>query len=342
MLNKKPSDIKIGIIGNGSVGQTFAVTLSSYGYDVEVAGKQPSGIKIDDGFVYEITGDFGEKSYLINVFSDASLFTSKKDFIIIATKIYDTPRASRQALSLLKDDGAIITIQNWFCLNKIMKTIPADKSISMNFDFSCFTEGHKVTVVNTGYIHLGVYDQGAYEKLLLARDIFSNICKVDTVKDVMGFVMSRNIINSAIASIGAISGLRLGEFLENRHGRRIFVKSIREALNLMKKINICVLPYNNQMDYYRFCERGLFGFFYRDDIINILKKFNRDIKSSALVQIETKKKCEVKFVIGTLLVYADRLGLKMKYTRALYYMLSDIIKGKRNIHKNNLKDRSFK
>ena len=325
------SSIKIGIIGNGPVGQAFSVSLSSAGYDVEVAGRRQRGIKIDDSFAYEIIGDFGDKTYLVNVVSDISQFTEKKDIIIVATRLFDTPRAAKNAMSMLKPNGAIVTIQNWICLDKVMKAIPPENSVGMILNFTCILNDDVVRVIDTNGIDLGVYDKDAFDKLIMVKKVFSTFCTVNTTNDIMGFVLSRNVLNSAIALLGAVSGLRLGEFLSIRKGRRLFCKCIIESMAILNKLNIKVLPYNNHLDYYKFTEKSLSGLFYRHEIIKLLKKNNKHIKSSALEEIESGKKCELEQVLTGIIAHSRVLGLKNKYLNALYEILKEIIEGKRGI-----------
>ena len=81
--------IKIGIVGAGNVGRTLAVILSANGYYVEaVTGKSPHNIQIDNYTAYEITGDFGNKQYLVRVIADIVDLSQDLDIIFVCTKIF--------------------------------------------------------------------------------------------------------------------------------------------------------------------------------------------------------------------------------------------------------------
>ncbi len=85
---RKP--IRIGIVGAGNVGRVLAVMLSSSGYYVEaVTGKSPHNIQIDNYSAYEITGDFGNKQYLVRVLADIEDMSDDLDVIFVCTKIFD-------------------------------------------------------------------------------------------------------------------------------------------------------------------------------------------------------------------------------------------------------------
>ena len=90
-----------------------------------------------------------------------------------------------------------------------------------------------------------------------------------------------------------------------------------------------------------FTRKTIFGWLYQDEIINLLRKNNPYIKSSALDEIECGKKCELKQVLKTLVAYGKRYNIKMKYVNMLYKILNDVIKGRRIITPDIFKDKEL-
>ena len=124
--NMRYHDLKIGIVGAGSVGVTLAVALASKGYNVELVNKKSDRICIGCAEVFNIFGDFGNISYLVPTVKSISKFTSKKDFIICATNAYDTIEYVSSLRKHLSKVGAIVSIQNTLSADRLMKLIPAD------------------------------------------------------------------------------------------------------------------------------------------------------------------------------------------------------------------------
>lgn len=327
--------IQIGIVGAGNVGRTLAVILSSCGYNVEmVTGSSAKNIQIDNYCAYEIAGDFGNKSYLVKVIEKVENLTPNCDIIFVCTKIFDAVPILNTLKEKISQNGAIVTIQNNFWIDRVVNYIPPSNLVFMQLDFSCKTIGKKTIIKNSDGIKLGVLRKEAYNKMELVHDILSNVCKVKDAKDILGFTIGRSIINTTIASLGAISGLKLKDILLDRNGRFLFVKSICEKVSLFQKMGINITPYNNKLDYYTFTKKSINGIIYRHKIIKLLYKNNGEIRSSALRDFETKSKCELMVTLNSFLKHSALKNIPVPYTRELYLMINEIAVGKRRINEN--------
>lgn len=333
------SDIKIGIIGAGGVGQALAVALTSEDYDVEVASRSPKGIRIDNACSFSIMGDLGDKTYLVPTVKSYQEFQSDKDIIILATKARDAVAVIAEAQSKLKPDGVIVTIQNMFFVDSIMKLIPSEKSVCMYLDMSFKETDNGVVVCASGGATVGVYSKDAYVGLKKFSDVLSSVIPVDKTADVFGFVLGRNILNWAISSLGAISGLKLGDILCDRNGRYLFTKIISEGYFLCKKFRIQVVPYANELDYELFTTKSLKGWLYRRKMLKIIRKNNYNVRSSALADLEKGKHTELEFLLAKVLNYAEKCRFSMPYVKAIYSMLKEIENGTRRIEENAFYDK---
>ena len=334
-------DLKIGIVGAGAVGVSLAVALTHAGYNVELVCEESNCICIGNSKVYSIFGDFGDMSYLVPTVTNIKDFSSKKDFIIFATKAYDTINLVKDAIPQLSKVGAIVTIQNAFCIDRLMKVIPRDKSICMYLDIYCKSFPLGKLVINSNGLTLGVYDKNAFSKMKVLKHVLDDICNVNLTNNVFGFILGRNILSAAIALLGAISGLQLGKILKNKRGKFLFNKIIEEAMYVMKKYRIKVLPYNNQLDYYLFTSRDLKGLKYNKDMINVLRKNNRNIRSSLLTDIEKGRKTELEFILGNFYNYSSKSKSQTPYINAIYKMVKEIEEGTRRVHKNAFLDEAL-
>lgn len=328
--------IKIGVIGAGNLGKVLATLLASSGYDVEIAIKRNSGVKINDSYLYEIRGDFGEKSCLIPTVQTIDKFTSKKDIIICAVRNYDLASTAKKALNHLKDNGTIISIHNMFAVSDIMRIIPDEKSVCMFCNFACTEVNKHIYVSNSCGMILGVYNREAKCRLDIVAKIFKKYCSIQFAPDVFGLGVSRTIINNAISAMGAITGDRLGKVLENKKGRKIFCKVIEETVAVCKRYRIKICPYNNVLDYCKFTENSFSGRIYRHRILKLLRKQNGFIRSSALLDFERGKKPELLYLLENFLKYAIKSRVDIKYIRQVYGILLDIYNGKTRISENNL------
>lgn len=326
----KYHDLKIGVVGTGSLGPTLAVELASNGYDVELVASG-EGVHIDDSMAFHIMGDFGDKTYLVPIVNSIDEFTTKKDFIILATKAFETVDIVESALSMLTPVGAIVTIQNVFSLDRIFKLIPPEKCICLYLDIFTTTLPTGRKVVDSGGITLGVYDKAVFPMMQVFEKIMKESCETHVTSNVWGYLLSRNIMNATISALGAISGLKLGDILENYNGRYLFNRLIEEGYTMLRKFRIKILPYADKLDYELFISKSLKGRLYNHKMIKIIRKNNKDIRSSILYDLEHGRRTEIEYVMGSFIKYGDRLKFNIPYTRAIYTMLKQIENGTRGI-----------
>ncbi len=333
--------IKIGVIGAGSVGLVFSVLLLEKGYDVEVVGKRKNYIETDNNIVCDIKGDFGNNCCLVDCLGALSEFTSQKDIIIVSTKMYDAVQGAKQAMQFLKEDGAIVTIQNMFNIDEIMGAIPHKNSVCAHLDFSCAKNNNSIHVKDNAGLTLGIYSQEAYGALQLVENVFGNIVETRLTNDIFGFVLSRNIVNAGISALGAISGLTLGEILNDRNGRYLFVKMIFEGVKVFQKAKINILPYNNQLDYYLFVKNNFKSKLYRYKILRALMLNHRKLRSSACIDLQNNRPTELKYILVKLIKFAEKHDVNIAYTNAICEMVKEIEKGERRIDKNAFYDQKL-
>jgi len=268
-------------------------------------------------------------------------FTSKKDFIIFATKAYDTVKYVKEALPHLSNVGAIVTLQNTFCADRLLRLIPHEKSICVYMDIYCKSYPQGKYVVDTGGFTLGVYNKEAFSKMKVLSKILGDIAQVKQTNNVFGFVLGRNILCGAIALLGAISGLNLGKILKDKNGRFLFNKLIEESLYVATRYKIKVLPYDDKLDYYLFTSKTLAGIRYNKLMTKVLIQNNRNIKSSFLTAIERNKKTELEFLLGNMYSYSSKNNSKTPYINAIYKMTKEIENGTRRVDKNVFKSQIF-
>ena len=325
---------KIGIVGGGNVGKTLALALTTNGYDVELVCNKHSGIHIDNKCEFSMSGDFGNIDCLIHTVNEVSMLSDNLDVIIMATRSYDTIKSVNDCLTKLSVSGAVVTIHNVFCIDKVSKIIPSDKSVCAYLDFNCNTTNNQLFVTNFNGLTLGIYDKSAFENLEKVKNIFETFTQVHITKDIVGFTLGRNILNGAISMLGAISGLKLGDILLDRNGRYLFTKIICEAVGVIKRFRINIVPYNDQLDYYQFVKDRR----YRNKMIKVLRKNNKDVGSSALRDIENGKKTELSFVLGLILEYSQKHKMETKFITGIYEMVKEIEEGNRGINPNAFYD----
>ena len=330
-------NLKIGVIGTGSVGRVISVMLASSGYNVECMdfNKEFKNITSNSYIPMDVIGQFGVHSALIKYVNGK--FTTKMDIIIIVPKAFNATKAGRIAKASLTPNGFVITLCNTHYIDELFKVVNKNKVVGLFIEWSCLRTEKINRVINKGANVIGVFHKDATAYFNIAKKVLNNISPTRIEKDMLGFITSRYILNSTITALGAISGLRLGKILEHNDGKRLFCKMIRENFLVSKKLGIKVPKYNHQLDYELFCANTMRSKFYRKRMIKTIKIRNANVVSSTLKLLEENQKTEIDFILGKFVKYGESLNIDMKYNKTVYDMIKDIEKKKFQIDYDNLR-----
>ena len=331
--------MKIAVIGGGNIGRVFGVMLSEH-HDLKlVESKVPKTISIDNFSLYNLTGDFGSKSQLVQVVDKIENLDNDLDVVFVCTKLFDGINVLKKVREKIKPTGAIVTIQNMFWIDRVSAIIKPENAVFMVLDFCTVTKDNITYIKNTEGIRLGIINKDAYPKLTMVTEILEKICHVEQISDIMGFTLGRNILNIAISLLGGATGLNLGQILSDKILRKIFIEIIFEGMQLFSSFNVKILPYHEKLDYYMFMQKTFKGILYRHRIIKILKKNNSRVCSSILYNLErNRKNCEVLTVVKSFISHAQLKKIKIPHISTLYQIIIDIKDGKRRINKNIYKE----
>lgn len=337
------NDKKIAIIGGGNVGRALGVKLDVLGHDVTIVESNlPKTICIDEYVMYNITGDFGDHSHLVKVRCNVSQLDDDYDIIFVCTKLFDGVDVLKKCRDKIAPNGAIVTIQNMYWIDRVSTIINPANAVFLHMDFSCFPFGEKTRVIDQDGIKLGIISKDAYPQMQMVSDVIKRICLVEQVKDIIGFSLGRNIINIAISLLGGVSGKTLGRILSDPKGKKLFVEVIKESIELFQALAINIQPYNDQLDYYLFTKDSPEGKKYRKRILKILKNNNYNVSSSILFDLEYGKKSEILTVVKTFIKHAQIKRIRIPHIVALYKMTNEIIQGKRRIENRAFNDKNLK
>jgi ketopantoate reductase len=164
--------MKIAIIGGGNVGRTLGVKLDILSHDVTVVESNlPESIHIDKYIMYNLTGDFGEHSHLVKVLNEIEEMDDDYDIIFVCTKLFDGTGVLRRIRDRIKDDGAIVTIQNMFWVDRVSSLIEPKNSVFMQMDFSCYTINDKTIVIDRDGIKLGIVSKDAFDAMQKVTEV---------------------------------------------------------------------------------------------------------------------------------------------------------------------------
>lgn len=343
-LNKpteSSEEIKIGIVGIGSIGTPIAVLLSVNGYDVEITKKSNNALIVDNCMNLEINGEFGDRSYLVPFVQDNN-FTSKKDVIIMCTQAFSTAGALKEVKKYLKPNGIVVSLQNVLNIEDVTKVIPKERYIPLVIDWTAKRiETNRVYVISKAGMHIGVLDEKAKVYLPIVKKLFDAIHPTTIEENMFSFIASRFILSCTLSSVIAITGYRLKTTLSNKVARKLIVGTVKEMLNVFEAYGVEVPPYCDTLDYYKFTAKGIKSALYRRKMFSRFIVKNGEMSSSVLRALENKKPTELDSMCARIVKMAEEKQLEVPFNSTIANFLSEVEKGNETIFMENLSNPCF-
>jgi 2-dehydropantoate 2-reductase len=226
--------MRIGVIGAGAVGGTFAALLAAHGHEIEVTarGEHLAAIRAN-GLLLD--GGWGE--HRMRVAAGPTL-DARPELAILATKAQDA--ATALAANATRLEGVpLLVVQNGLggldIAHRELPDAPLLGALAL-FAASYLEPGHvTVTGPNPVVIGAGPGTDGA----LLARlaGVIGEALPVEVTDDIVGAQWTKLLINH-VNALPAITGLSVQEVVADRGLRRVMTASMRETVRVARGIGV--------------------------------------------------------------------------------------------------------
>jgi 2-dehydropantoate 2-reductase len=205
--------MRIGVIGMGAIGGITAQRLLAAGLDVSLAaGRHAKTIALK--------------------FPQARVAATLPDgdpygLILLCVRSMDIERALSPAVPLLKADGAVVCLQNGFPEERAARIVGSSRVLGAVIGWSAsMVEPGEYRLTGGGKFTLG----GDSARLEHARHVLSHAFPVQITNNLQGARWSKLAMNCAMSTLGAISGLSLGELASRRDVRSLALRIIAEVV----------------------------------------------------------------------------------------------------------------
>lgn len=337
-------DKSILVVGAGSIGGISAAYLKKAGYNVELVCKYEDykEIIVNEGLnVKAPAGNFSEKMKARVSLRDVE---EKKDIILLAVKATDIKEAAEDLKPLLKKDSMVLSMQNGICEPELERILGSDHIIACIVGWGAtMDQPGSLQMTSVGDFVIGYTDRDEEdERLAGMAELLGVITPVRTSSNMMGQLYSKLIINACITSLGAITGLLLGEMMRRRKARKLFVQITREALELAYILKIQVEDYAGKLNYYDFIDdKKKMPELRRFIKLRLMGLKYRRLKSSSLQSLQRGKLTEIDYLNGFIASNGREYGVPTPVNAAIVNMIHEIEEGKREISIFNLDEEVF-
>lgn len=226
--------MNITIIGAGAMGSLFGYFLARSGQTVFLMDIWEDHVNAINSRGIEIESD--GKIYQMDIPASTTLTKPQtSDLVIIFVKSTQTEQAAVQALTCLKDNGLVLTLQNGMGnADKIAQVILPDKVIAG-------TTAHGATLLGPGRIRhagvgptlIGMWSGKNMAELETIKNIFCSAGIDTTIEpNIHLIIWKKLVINVGINAITALTGIKNGKIMDAPPTRDLVRTAVKEACDV--------------------------------------------------------------------------------------------------------------
>ena len=263
------------------------------------------------------------------------------DIVIFAVKQRETRAAASFVRPFLKEDGALVTVQNGLPEALIAEIIGADNTYGCAVAWGATFLGEGKSELTSSPEAL-TFSLGAYGKadgrLGEIKAYLECMGPVTVEENFIGARWSKLLINAAFSGISTFTGLTFGEIAKHKTGKRVALEVIQECIRVAAAANIKIEPIQGhdieKLLGYRGAVKKAIALF----ILPIAMKKHAALISSMLQSLRQGKKCEIDYIDGVVCDFGRKYGVETPVCDKICTLVHEIEDGKRQIATDNLRE----
>ena len=299
--------MRIYVVGSGAMGSLYGGLLNRAGYDVtlidlwaeHVEAINQKGLHLDG-----ISGDLTLKLKAVTKTRDAGV----ADVVFIQVNTYNTTAAAQTARQLLKPSGYAVSFQNGAGNVETLIEVLGKERVVGGLSYhsaAAIAPGH-ARHTHHGPTWLGELDGSRTPRVQALSDALQSAGLAPViVDDIVGYIWTKVILNSAINPICAAMGIRVGEVPRTPGADELQTRIVEEAIAVLTAKGVKLVDPDPMATIKAHCRH----------------KFN---KPSMLQHMEHGKETEVDSLNGAIVRMGRALGVPTPYNEALTWMVKGI------------------
>jgi 2-dehydropantoate 2-reductase len=337
------AEYRIAVIGAGAIGGITAACLAKSGHPIDLVCKHSEIAQRAMGPGLHVFGVGGDFIAPVNGVESISQLQGTYDLVFLATKATDMMQVATELLPFLKPDSLVVSQQNGICEEALATVLGIERVVGCVVGFGATMHAPaELEKTSEGEFVIGSLDQSQDARLQGLKGLMDLITPTRISGNIMGELYAKLIINSCINSLGAMSGLYLGEMLAKKRARKIFIAIMREAMAVAEAMGLRVEKgAGGKLDYYDFLIDGGMAEFKRHLMIRIIGFKYRRLKSSSLQSLERGRPTEIDYLNGYILDKGHELSVPVPVNANVIMIIKAIEAGERRLDPSNLDDPAF-
>lgn len=325
------------VIGAGAIGGATAAFVAEAGYDVTIVAKYPEVAEKIQREGLRVVGIRGEHVVKMPAVATCQELKGTFDLVFHATKATDMLDVAREVLPHLHTQSIVVSLQNGLCEEQLAEVVGRSRVVGCVVGWGATLLAPAVVdMTSQGEFVIGNIDHRPDARLANIQTILSNVVPVEVSNEILANLYSKLIINACITSLGAVCGLRLGDMLNRRRVRSLFIGIMREAIAVADAMGWTIPTYGNKLNYYNFLRgSGIVGDIKRHFTVWFIGRKFRRLKSSSLQSLERGKPTEIDFLNGYIVAKGQQYNVPTPINARVVQLIHEIEAGKRHIGEAN-------
>jgi 2-dehydropantoate 2-reductase len=302
------------MIGSGAMGSVYGGLLARAGFDVTLIDIREDHIDLirRNGLIVE--GVRGRHVVKMPAFTNHAGLPPA-DFAIVFTDANATKDAARTALQLLKPSGFALTLQNGIGnVEALVAELGAARVVAgVTMNSGAFPEPGRAAYTNAGVTSIGELDGSTTPRIQeVARMLNAAGIETQVIADPMAHIWSKFVLNCAINSLTAVTGLRSGEMYRTPEVNALQDRVIDEILAVVERKGIRLAEPDPRKKIKEHCR----------------VRYNRP---SMMQHVAQGRRTEIDALNGALLREAKALGLAVPYNEAVVAVVKGVERSRRQL-----------
>jgi 2-dehydropantoate 2-reductase len=324
-------NMRIALLGAGSMGTIIGAYLSKSGYDVTLVDNYKEHVEALNNNGAHIIGSVDEIIPVKAVMNDG--LSGKYDLVLSLTKQTTMKEALENAVSFMHDKTIVMTLQNGIPEDIAAEIVGIDRVLGGGMEFSgTFIEpgvSKLASSKETLGITFGRPDGKITEETLEIQKIFKDaLGHCELTENLRGVRYTKLTDNACFSGLATALGCLVGDILDNRKAMECIAYTGREAANVINALDV------NPIE--------LFGlrpilenvsFETREELDKVIDYWTRiytpyrDQKGSMLQDLEKGRVCEINQINGKFVDEGNKIGVKTPFNAKIVEMITKIQNG---------------
>jgi 2-dehydropantoate 2-reductase len=285
--------MKIAIVGCGAMGSVYAALFAAAGEKVLAVDPWAAHIEAITQNGLRVEGASGDRT--VRLRAERSAPQEEMDLVILACKAAQVRAGAREASRLLGPRTVVLTIQNGLgSADTVAEAVGAERlavGIAAAFGASVRAPGH---VHHNGMevVRMGAYADLEFERVDAVARVWQRAgFRAEAVRDVAAMQWEKLICNVAYSAPCALTGLTIGEVMDDPHVGPVSRAAASEAWQVARARKVAISV---------------------TDPIEHVRAFGARIpraKPSVLLDLEARRESEIDVINGAIPREAAKAGL---------------------------------